>query len=637
MPFTFPSGPTITVQVAFSSTPFATSPSWTDITQYVRSVKIHRGRSRELDAFSAGTCSVLLSNADRRFDPEHATGPYVAGLLPMKKIQIVSNYSGTTSYLFTGYVDGWPQAYIEQNDSVVNVSATDGMKVLEQVELPGSLFEMIVATDKPDHWWRLDETSGTVAYDQGFAPVLFNGTYVDSPTLGATGIVSYDGGSTCASFTGGAYLDLLNCGIGGTPASTAYALEVWFKKPDLIGATNRQWLYAFSSVGTAADASNLYADVRTDGTLFISVGTATTTTTVRVDDNAVHQVFATRFDTGFANFRVDGTSLGTSAASGGTASVAETGINRIGNFGGLASDAEPFTGFVSHVIFWIGTPTVPSAVANNVDDRYLAGTTGLSEPTGTRIGRVLDFAGIPTSDRSIDTGSTTLAAYDLSGQSALSYINLLSQSESGGFYFLGNGNANFRSRGALITEAAYVTSNCTFSDAAGGITYNDFTTQYDDQDIRNEARVTRSGGVTQFASNTESQGTYGRRTYSLSGLLQENDIEAQARAQFVVQKYKDPEFRVRTLTIKPHAAPTQTWPQVLQRELEDRISVVRTPQNTGSAISKQVLIQSIDHSFGADLDWTTTYELAPANIETDFLIYDDPVRGFYDSGYSYIY
>lgn len=68
--------PTLTVQIALASTPLATSPTWTDVSDYVRAGSVRIGRSNELADFQAGVLSVDLDNRDRRFDPTYTSGPY---------------------------------------------------------------------------------------------------------------------------------------------------------------------------------------------------------------------------------------------------------------------------------------------------------------------------------------------------------------------------------------------------------------------------------------------------------------------------------------------------------------------------------------------------------------------------------
>ena len=69
MTVAFDSNVNLTVEIGFDSEPFDSSQSFTDISQYVRSINISRGRSNELGQFTAGSCELLLSNSDNRFNP----------------------------------------------------------------------------------------------------------------------------------------------------------------------------------------------------------------------------------------------------------------------------------------------------------------------------------------------------------------------------------------------------------------------------------------------------------------------------------------------------------------------------------------------------------------------------------------
>lgn len=64
--------PTFSLEVAFTTAPLSSSPSWTDVTEYLKDVAITRGRQRELDTFDAGRMTVTLDNQDRRFDPSYS-------------------------------------------------------------------------------------------------------------------------------------------------------------------------------------------------------------------------------------------------------------------------------------------------------------------------------------------------------------------------------------------------------------------------------------------------------------------------------------------------------------------------------------------------------------------------------------
>ena len=68
-----------------------------DVSPYVQNLTISRGRSSQLDQFSAGRCTVELVNNDRRFDPINENSPYWdtaqgrTGILPRRKVTVQLN------------------------------------------------------------------------------------------------------------------------------------------------------------------------------------------------------------------------------------------------------------------------------------------------------------------------------------------------------------------------------------------------------------------------------------------------------------------------------------------------------------------------------------------------------------------
>jgi hypothetical protein len=69
----------------------------TDVAEYVQSLSISRGRSSQLDQFSAGRLSLTLLNNDRRFDPINELSPYYdviqgrSGVVPRRKVTVELN------------------------------------------------------------------------------------------------------------------------------------------------------------------------------------------------------------------------------------------------------------------------------------------------------------------------------------------------------------------------------------------------------------------------------------------------------------------------------------------------------------------------------------------------------------------
>jgi hypothetical protein len=68
-----------------------------DVTEYIMSIEISRGRSSELDAFQAGTATITLLNNDRRFDPINTSSPYYdattgrSGVQPRRDVVVFSD------------------------------------------------------------------------------------------------------------------------------------------------------------------------------------------------------------------------------------------------------------------------------------------------------------------------------------------------------------------------------------------------------------------------------------------------------------------------------------------------------------------------------------------------------------------
>lgn len=131
-----------------------------DVTNYVASVSIGRGKSRELDRYTAGNASVTLHNDDRTFDPFYADSPFFSQILPRKQVVIESN--GIRQ--FTGYIDDWDLSYELGNKSYATISCIDGFLQLSATQIDSFTTtsqlsgERIVAIlNRPEVAWPLGE------------------------------------------------------------------------------------------------------------------------------------------------------------------------------------------------------------------------------------------------------------------------------------------------------------------------------------------------------------------------------------------------------------------------------------------------------------------------------------------------
>ena len=91
------------------------------------------------------------------------------------------------------------------------------------------------------------------------------------------------------------------------------------------------------------------------------------------------------------------------------------------------------------------------------------------------------------------------------------------------------------------------------------------------------------------------------------------------------------ENRFDSITLTPLRDP-RLWPQVLGREIGDRITITRTPPGV-APVTKDVFIRGITHTVDASSNtWQTTWDLQSASRYTGFFILDDATLGKLGSG-----
>ena len=123
MPFTF-DPVSVTVEIGFNSEPLDEPQSFTDVSDYVRNFDISRGRQLELSSFNAAVATVVLDNSDDRFTPQNTSGPYYGNIKPSKRLRIGVSYSGTTYYIFEGFLENLPQVFgLSGSESLVEFTA----------------------------------------------------------------------------------------------------------------------------------------------------------------------------------------------------------------------------------------------------------------------------------------------------------------------------------------------------------------------------------------------------------------------------------------------------------------------------------------------------------------------------------
>lgn len=92
-----------------------------DVTEYLISVSIDRGKNRELDVYDPGLANVVLQNRQRIFDPLYTSSPFYGQIIPKRAIRI----SYDNQLAFVGVIDDWNFSYSPNGESLVSAAASD--------------------------------------------------------------------------------------------------------------------------------------------------------------------------------------------------------------------------------------------------------------------------------------------------------------------------------------------------------------------------------------------------------------------------------------------------------------------------------------------------------------------------------
>lgn len=255
-------------------------------------------------------------------------------------------------------------------------------------------------------------------------------------------------------------------------------------------------------------------------------------------------------------------------------------------------------------------------------NQVLTPGTATVQQTGARIEAILNMPSVnwPTSDRRIDTGLAELGAdiWD-DGQNALTYLQEVELSEGGGNLFISKeGYLTFRDRSVSpATSEAIV-----FSDDGAHIPFTAANIEYGTENLYNEITVTCASG-TAVASDANSQAAYGISALSLTSLV--SDLpQAQSLADFLLKRYKNPEYRFQSLTINLDGLETADRVKMLELELGDVARVIFTPNGIGDPIDVYNLIIRINHTVSTSRHDVT---LGLGAIQSGTFIIGDPVFG----------
>lgn len=651
MSVTLADGVVLTVEIGFSTSAGANtvpinstlaSITWTDVSADVRSCSIKRGRSSELDSFNTGSCQIVFANADRKYDPEYASGTYYGKLTPGRPIRVKATPpSGAATGIFFGFVDQWNQQYNYPNDATAVVTASDAFKVMNLITLPSywewSVQNTSIANGQtnPAIWYRLDDAppSSTPKNSQ-----IFSSTYNWVTTSGAAATPTQTNGliendtNAAASFDGTKYLRAIEDLSGYGPATIgSITAGCWIKTSTT--TTSRMGVFSADSGYTTQYGFGVVVSGGIATITGWAEGKIVNIPTV-VNDGLPHFVVV-RMDYGNSSIWVDGIKTNFSTGTSYTpvdvltqytiGGPAEFSTNSANNF------SNAFVGVIDEYFQYSGNSSNGALADSDVSALYQAGlgTALAGQTTSARITSLLTMCGWMSDGTDLSAGNSTVSAIDSQGKSLLVSVKECETAEQGRLFIDGNGKLVFISRNALATTAKYKDSQRTFGDSTGELPFTDIEFVYNDQLVKNRVIISRNNGLALTINDTTSQGQYFIRTDSQSGYINDTDQAIVDAANFRLATYKQPSMRIQSLGINPRAN-TTIYAGLIGDEIGTRITVNRRPQGVGSVISKQLLIEGVSHEIGPRT-WSATYNLSPAPLP--FFVLNDATYGVLDSNY----
>jgi len=242
------------------------------------------------------------------------------------------------------------------------------------------------------------------------------------------------------------------------------------------------------------------------------------------------------------------------------------------------------------------------------------GVTGAAagQTTGTRITKILDTIGWPSSMRDVDTGQTTVQDDPATQRTALNALQTVATTEYGAIYMGADGTAVFQDRN--LTTASIATTPKVFNDNGTGIGYFDVKWVLDDSQVYNKATVTRQGGSVQTVSDTPSIEKYFTHSYNQSGLLMQTDAEALNYAKAFIASRKETSIRVDELTLDLQQENyTDGTIAGLSLDYFDPVTIT-TSQPNSTYLTKTVQVFNINHQIRPD-SWKIRFGTAEPIID----------------------
>jgi hypothetical protein len=255
------------------------------------------------------------------------------------------------------------------------------------------------------------------------------------------------------------------------------------------------------------------------------------------------------------------------------------------------------------------------------------------ELSGDRVTRILNLQEVawPTDKRSVDAGNSFMSDTDISeGTQAISYLQLIATSEGGEVFVSKENDLVFIERNATPTVADLVFTDEASIPGATAVPFAELGVVYGSEQLYNRIVITNdfpSFPEEAIAEDAESQLVYGPRSYTVNGLLNNEPEDLQFLAEFLLARFKEPQYRFESLSVILDVLTKAQQDEVLDLEIGDIVQVKFTPSGIPPAIEQFCRVIGISH------DWSNNEKRVILSLEKlDFALFilDNAVLGTLD-------
>jgi hypothetical protein len=262
----------------------------------------------------------------------------------------------------------------------------------------------------------------------------------------------------------------------------------------------------------------------------------------------------------------------------------------------------------------------------------LAEFTPSTELSGARVNAVLDRAEVawPAEERLIDTGDSTLQGVTVrEGTAALAYLQLVNNSEFGNLFIAKDGKVVFQERNAVPNIPNIVFSDEVVAGEYLGIQFSSVNNVYGSENLYNRVVISNAStpALQAIAEDTNSQLNYGVRTYEATGLLIETQEQLQNLADFLLARFKEPQYRFDRVSVILDTISTSNQDAVLDLEIGDIVLIRFEPSDIPPAIEQYCRIIGINHTWEQSVK---TVNFALETLDFGIFILDNAVLGTLD-------